>query len=86
VRTILLIFGSVGLIIPLAIMLFFSRAIPSWTTFLWPSSIFLGATIEREWAFSSIVIIGISIAVNVILYVLIAFLLQGMWFLITRFK
>lgn len=83
-RSVLWIFASAGLLVPLMMMFLFSRALPSWTMYVWPSYILLGATIEREWAVNSIVLVGISILLNVFLYVIIGFALLGIWFLIKR--
>jgi hypothetical protein len=70
--------SSLGLAVPLgcwALNLIWNVTFGSWTVWIWPSSIFLLATDGGERGWAAVSIDAISVAANVLLYALVAFLL-----------
>ncbi|HEV2045311.1 MAG TPA: hypothetical protein VGQ95_01805 [Chthoniobacterales bacterium] len=67
-RAVVAIFSGAGGAIPIFLMFFYPRALPPCTEYLWPSYILLGATIGREWSFSSELIVAVSIILNMAVY------------------
>jgi len=62
------VFSALGLIVPIAFLIFGKPLFPNWVTCLWPSSIFLLGTSGHEKSFQAIIILVVAIGVNILLY------------------
>jgi hypothetical protein len=78
------IFALLGLIIPVAFLVFRNPLFPNWVIYLWPSSIFLLATSGHEKSFQAIIILVVSIAVNVLVYLFIGWIVGKLVTAFTR--
>lgn len=61
-------FGLLGLMIPVAFLIFRNPLFPNWVTYFWPSSIFLLATDGHERTVQAFIILIAAVAVNVLIY------------------
>ena len=74
IKHIVSVFALLGMIIPVAFLVFGRPLAPNWIIYLWPSSIFLLGTSGHEESFQSKIIIAIAIGVNVVVYISISWI------------
>jgi hypothetical protein len=61
-------FGLLGLLIPVAFLIFRNPLFPNWVIYFWPSSIFLLATDGHEKSLQAFLILVVAVIVNVLVY------------------
>ena len=77
-------FGLLGLLIPVAFLIFRNPLFPNWVTYFWPSSIFLLATDGHEKSLQAFLILVVAVIVNILLYLLAGWIIGRIVFAMSR--
>jgi hypothetical protein len=90
-RYVLLSGAVLGIVVPIALFLYVSyirevRLEPTWMFFLWPSSIMLTATENLGHSAEALGIMALSIAFNIILYVIVLSLIWGVGWVLRAWR
>ena len=71
--------ATLGAVVPVLVLVLSKPLAPMWVRYIWPTFIFLGATIGDERTLTSAVIVALSILGNVVVYTLSALLALGIF-------